>query len=109
MITWKEERTYKGQESNTAFSANIATFSLFLTCNHIYNPGNWVMHLMPGKLADTMTIGLDKSADIEEAKERALRMAYDLLYKQKQLTEDALYQIEKDALYKIQTAVAADK
>jgi hypothetical protein len=94
MIIWKEEKTYKGQENNTAFSVMIGKFTAHITCNHIYHRDNWIMHLYPGKLADTMPLGLSKNADIENVKSTAERMIYDLLFKQKQLIEDALFQLQ---------------
>lgn len=84
MTQWKDTTTYRRGDTErkpTCWSLNInRRMSLTVLTGHIYNPDQWVMHFNP--FLDTHDLGLPADQHTaEEAQEKALTIAKDILSK----------------------------
>lgn len=80
-LVWKDETTYSRfdtQRVPTSFSLSVGVIEVYITSQHIFNPGNWVMHCKQLGL-DTFAIGIKADVSVDYAKDCALQVIKDLL------------------------------
>ena len=76
---WNDATSYSRDDKErkpTAWEICGDRLRIYITCRHINNPGNWVMHCRPW--FDTTDLKVDT---LEEAKEKAVKMVYAVLAK----------------------------
>lgn len=78
-MNWKDATSYsqgeRGKAPQTAWQTSDAGVSIWVSCGHVYAPGQWVMTSRELGI-DVRTLSLREDASSEEARDAAVQEAW---------------------------------